>query len=560
MSASTDRAFERTLLTAMTEDVGQPPERLLAQILGETQGMRPLPAPVALLTAPPLVLPSRVVVGFRRSRILLVAAALLVVGVALLAGALLRTPVAPPDAWTGRSGDASRAGVAISGPTGVPRVRWSFSAAGSIAATPVIAGGLVVASSLDGTLHAIELLTGVERWSAPIGANIGQPATDGTLVFVEDGGGSVHAFRLDDGSAAWTAVALGDRASIRRSPTGRSTWPRATAAWRRSTPADGSPRWQAALGASASPIAASPWRATRPRDHQRRAPRCAATRMGAKAWSAPIDAQPGGVPVVAEGLVWVGPGRQRETGTLRAYRLADGTPAWQTGDAMFAPAVAGGLAVSSSMVGVVAGRDAATGVERWRSPPRGTLRQVAIAGDTAYVLSLTERQVYGLDTATGARRWPWPWTRGPAAASRSRRACWRSGPTTAPSPCSRAGRRTSWMRRRPRPWARRRRPPGRGERGAGAGPRDPAPRGDDAVHRVGAGPRAPAGGRDERGGRHLRVRHLAPRHPHRAGRVDCGTLGRQGFRRGRVQLRDVRGRHERPRCDRRRAGRARLCL
>ena len=111
MSMSTDRAFERALVAAMVEDVGQPPERLLAEILGETQGIAPAArAVVALVAAPPMALPARVVVGVPRSRLLLVAAALLLVGAALLAGALLRTPVAPPDAWTGWGGGAARAG------------------------------------------------------------------------------------------------------------------------------------------------------------------------------------------------------------------------------------------------------------------------------------------------------------------------------------------------------------------------------------------------------------------------------------------------------------------
>ena len=114
------------------------------------------------------------------------------------------------------------------------------------------------------------------------------------------------------------------------------------------------------------------------------------------------------MPVAVDGLAWVGPGDDVRTGGLRAFRLSDGALAWQADDPMFAPAVAGDLAISSSAFGVVAGRDAATGVERWRTELAGTLRQVAIVDDLAVVLSPTERQVYGLDAATGARRWQLP--------------------------------------------------------------------------------------------------------------------------------------------------------
>jgi outer membrane protein assembly factor BamB len=402
---SMDRGLERDLVAAMTDDVGQPPERLLAQILGETQRMRPLPAPVALLTAPPMVLPTRVVVGVRRSRILLVAAALLAIGAALLAGALLLTPVDPPDAWAGWGGDASRAAVAVSGPTGVPRIRWTFRAEGAIEATPLIVGDLVIAS-VDGRLHALDLATGDERWTARIGANIGPPATDGAVVFVEDGGGSVHALHVGDGSVAWTRVVLGAPSVDPAVAGGTLYLATRDGAVEALDASDGSPRWETALGASAAPIAgiavAGDLVLVTTNDQ-----RLVAIRRGdgEESWSVPIDAEDPGMPVAVDGLVWAGVGYDVRSGTLHAFRLADGTPVWQTNDPLMGPAVAGDLAISTNAESLTAARDTATGIERWRAAWGSTLRQVAIAGDTAFVLSEIERQVYGLDTATGARRW-----------------------------------------------------------------------------------------------------------------------------------------------------------
>jgi outer membrane protein assembly factor BamB len=129
---------------------------------------------------------------------------------------------------------------------------------------------------------------------------------------------------------------------------------------------------------------------------------------GEEAWTAPIGPVPAGMPVAAAGLVWSGPQAGSSTGSLRASRLSDGSSAWSVGENLSAPAVAGGLAVSSSADGVVSGRDATTGEERWRTTLGGELRQVAVAGTTAFVLAINERQVYGLDTATGARRWQVP--------------------------------------------------------------------------------------------------------------------------------------------------------
>jgi outer membrane protein assembly factor BamB len=126
---------------------------------------------------------------------------------------------------------------------------------------------------------------------------------------------------------------------------------------------------------------------------------------GEQSWAVPIDAEVPGMPVAADGIVWAGVGYDVRSGALRAFRLADGAPTWETDEPLMAPAVAGDLAISTNAESLTSARDAATGVERWRSASGSTLAQVAIAGDTAFVLSETERQVYGLDAATGARRW-----------------------------------------------------------------------------------------------------------------------------------------------------------
>ncbi len=78
MSAGNDRILARALVSAMNDDVGQPPEEVLVRVLGETERARPLPRFVALVVEPPIVMPARVVVGIRRSRLLMIATALLI--------------------------------------------------------------------------------------------------------------------------------------------------------------------------------------------------------------------------------------------------------------------------------------------------------------------------------------------------------------------------------------------------------------------------------------------------------------------------------------------------
>ena len=104
MSAGNDRVLARALVSAMNDDVGQPPEEVLARVLLETERARPLPRLVALVVEPPIVMPARVVVGIRRSRLLMVAAALLIATTFVASGIAgawierLTAPTKPPDA------------------------------------------------------------------------------------------------------------------------------------------------------------------------------------------------------------------------------------------------------------------------------------------------------------------------------------------------------------------------------------------------------------------------------------------------------------------------------
>jgi hypothetical protein len=59
------------------------------------------------------------------------------------------------DIWPGFRGDASRAGLGVTGPVGNPVVRWTFPATGSVSSDIAVAGDLVLAPSDDGLLHAL---------------------------------------------------------------------------------------------------------------------------------------------------------------------------------------------------------------------------------------------------------------------------------------------------------------------------------------------------------------------------------------------------------------------
>ncbi|MCC6791774.1 MAG: PQQ-binding-like beta-propeller repeat protein, partial [Thermomicrobiales bacterium] len=123
------------------------------------------------------------------------------------------------------SGGVSSSNVAQLGPL------WEVEVGGPVSATPVIAGGVVYVGSYDGTLDAIDLLSGDVVWSYATGAAVPEPnlqiplgitgsaAVANGVVYVGDADALVHAIDAASGEAIWTAeVDAAPNASIWSSP------------------------------------------------------------------------------------------------------------------------------------------------------------------------------------------------------------------------------------------------------------------------------------------------------------------------------------------------------
>jgi len=94
---------------------------------------------------------------------------------------------------------------------------WSMRFPDVVLAPPTaVAGGDVVAVSVDGTLRRIDLATGEQLWSTTLRTDVETaPAVGGGLVVVVDRGGAVLARALDDGTARWeTELPAAERAAI----------------------------------------------------------------------------------------------------------------------------------------------------------------------------------------------------------------------------------------------------------------------------------------------------------------------------------------------------------
>jgi outer membrane protein assembly factor BamB len=119
------------------------------------------------------------------------------------------TDVAPrPDAWPTYRGDAARrgrAGVAVSSDL---EPAWSTQLTAPLT-SPVVSDGLLLAASTDAhTVHALEIETGLRRWSFSAGGRIDSPPTihAGTALF-GSADGYVYCLRLSDGQLRWQFLA-----------------------------------------------------------------------------------------------------------------------------------------------------------------------------------------------------------------------------------------------------------------------------------------------------------------------------------------------------------------
>lgn len=146
------------------------------------------------------------------------------------------TPVAPADIWPLYGNNllgtkaTTTAGISSANVTALVPI-WEVPVGGPVSATPVIADGVAYAGSYDGSLSALDLMTGEQRWVYETGAAVPEPnlqiplgitgsaAVVGDTVYVGDAAATVHAVDVATGEARWTtSVDEQPNASIWSSP------------------------------------------------------------------------------------------------------------------------------------------------------------------------------------------------------------------------------------------------------------------------------------------------------------------------------------------------------
>ena len=125
---------------------------------------------------------------------------------------------APADAWPQFRGNPSLTGVSDTTLPAELTLLWTYEADEAIDSSAAIADGIVYVGTYAGSLIALDLATGDERWTyttGDLGIGESSPAVAGDLVFIGDLGGVFHAVDTETGTARWTFETLGE---IKSSP------------------------------------------------------------------------------------------------------------------------------------------------------------------------------------------------------------------------------------------------------------------------------------------------------------------------------------------------------
>lgn len=246
-----------------------------------------------------------------------------------------------------------------------PVLAWQLDTGGELYSAPTIANGILYVTSKSGVLHAIEALSGEELWTHEVTSYVTRatPAVVDGTVYV-GGGFSFSALDAATGEERWTIpLQYGGHAS----PTVRDGV----------VVVSSQQGWLFALK----------------------------TETGEVAWRLPTEGIVFGAAAITERAVIYG----TDEGILYSVDKQTGTLDWRISlpGAIYAtPVVIDNTILATTQAGEIHAVDRTSGDRVWTAN-QGSAQPPATNGDIV-VLSASDGGVYGLDLATGERRWLYP--------------------------------------------------------------------------------------------------------------------------------------------------------
>ena len=277
---------------------------------------------------------------------------------------------------------------------------------GPVLASPVVAGGVVVAAAADGRVLFLDPGTGRVLESVSVGAAIeSSPAVAGDVVWLGTDDGRLVGIGLSDG-AVRHRVALGP-SMVRSSPLVRDDLVIAGTVDAKgqgalvARAADGTPRWTRKLAAVfSSPASAGALVIVGGDDGAAHAIEASS---GAPRWSRAIGTKVRATPAVAGDVAYA----VSLDGNAVALSVADGAMRWERalGHAVYSSAcLAAGLVVFGCHEGHLHGLDAATGEARFETATRGAVLASPVALGARVLVASTDGHAYLLDEAGAVAR------------------------------------------------------------------------------------------------------------------------------------------------------------
>ena len=403
--------LERMIAGWMADEAAGAPEPLLERVLETTARTAPRPRWWAQLAERPMRSRAmRTAVGLPNRALVFVAllALLLAALAAIAAGAgLFEQRGDQTGDWPGFRGGADRTGVALAGPAGNPVVMWQFHAAGAVLEVAVV-GDTAFFASDDGSLYAISREGGNPRWKTAVSDPplTGPYAADGRL-YVSDRTGTFHAFRQDDGRQVWTSAVGYAGPSRAISVEGSVYFGTSDGLVVALDAATGAERWRI-QPAGATHVDAPAFADGRLYAGTDGAGFVAIDTASRRViWTGDTNDEDTGSATVADGIAYIGAGAEvAAAGTLRAFDAATGTPLWTASQPSLAlPAVADGIAYSTSIRGLIVAIDTKTGSTLWTDRLAGDVRSPVLVDGVIFVTAGVEHRIYAIEAATGNELW-----------------------------------------------------------------------------------------------------------------------------------------------------------
>ena len=284
--------------------------------------------------------------------------------------------------------------------------------------SPTVSGGLVYVGTFNGSLFALDAITGETRWSTNPNSttdtgNFSTPAVANGIVYSSLQDSRLYAFDAVTGKPLWVSPA---GKAVRSSPTVvngvvYATGEEAVYAF---DAANGNLRWVSPVAAGISPVAVANnliYVTVAGNGASQGRVYALDTASGQTHWISDLIADgidDNSSPTVANGLAYIGSG----DGGLVAFDATTGKKRWVTartlGSTGSSPAVANGKIYHTR--DQVYAFDSMTGVTLWVSENVGAFNadSTVVANGVIYVCSAGDNSVHALDAATGRMLWKSP--------------------------------------------------------------------------------------------------------------------------------------------------------